>query len=162
MRTRQNTFAGAIFVAVLLLSGCGSDGDTDSAGGSQDGENAAPATQNACPVDGCEITIDAVEPAGDELLVTWSANFQPDFSKNHIHVYWDIYSAAQVSSDATSRGVEQGVWVPTDAFPTYTTDEVVSTAERGGSTTLCVTTSDGDHNVIDDTAVHCVDVSEHL
>ena len=63
------------------------------------------------------MTISDVENDGDELRITWEANFTPDFSKNHIHVYWDTYSADQVSDDAADRGVEQGEWVPTDEYP---------------------------------------------
>ncbi len=95
-------------------------------------------------------------------MLTWSANFDPDVAKNHIHLYWDIYSADQVSGDAADRGVEQGNWVPTDAYPTITTSDVISVAERGGSTMLCVTASDGDHNVIDSGSVDCRDVSDLL
>jgi hypothetical protein len=158
MRERAEKLAGGILLVAAVLVGCGSDDDSSA---TNTDTEAAP-TQNACPVDGCEVTIDTVEADGDELKLTWSANFAPDFSKNHIHVYWDTYSVGQVSSDATANGLEQGVWVPTDAYPTYTTDEVISTASREGSTTLCVTTSDGDHNVIDKDLVNCVDVSSHL
>ena len=161
MRVKAELLVGALLVLALTLAACGSDSDT-AADDQESTSESAQATQNACPVDGCVITIDSVESDGDELKLTWSANFTPDFSKNHIHVYWDTYSAAQVSSDATENGLEQGVWVPTDAYPTYTTAEVVSTSARDGSTTLCVTTSDGDHNVISTQQVNCVDVSEYL
>src|SRR3546814_12161926 len=43
---------------------------------------------NACPVDGCEVTIAEVAKAGDELAVTLDANFMPDVSRNHFHVWW--------------------------------------------------------------------------
>ena len=86
----------------------------------------------------------------------------PDVSKNHIHIYWDIYKADQVSSDAEDRGVKQGEWVPTDEVPTYETESAVSTANRGDSTTLCVTAGDRDHAVIDSEIVDCYDVSDLL
>ena len=143
-------------MTAFVLMGCGSD--TSSSAGIPE----TTPTQNACPVDGCRVQIDSVEKDGEELELTWSANFNPDFSKNHIHVYWDTYTAAEVSSDATANGLEQGVWVPTDAYPTYITSEVVSTSAREGSTTLCVTTANGDHNVIDKDAVECMDVSSSL
>ena len=73
--------------------------------------------QNACPVDGCKISIDDVVRDGDEVKVTWTANFRPDFSRNHIHVYWDTFTADQVSDDAAARGVTQGSWHPTDEYP---------------------------------------------
>ena len=86
---------------------------------------------------------------GDELKLTWDANFVPSASNNHIHVYWDTYTAEQVSNDAAARGVDQGEWVPTDAFPDYVTEGATSVANRGDSTQLCVTAGDSDHNVID-------------
>jgi len=169
MGTLKNLLTGGTLAVLLLVLGCGSDAvDTPAAGteattaDQTTADQSTEPTQNACPVDGCRVSIEAAEPTDDELLLTFEANYLPDFSKNHIHVYWDIYTAAEVSSDAVANGLEQGVWVPTDSYPTYTTAEVVSTAERGGSSTLCVTTSDGDHNVIDKDAVHCVDVSQHL
>ena len=57
----------------------------------------------------------------------------PDFSKNHIHVYWDKYTADQVSNDAAARGVTQGEWVPTGDYPQYVTEGAVSTSVRGDS-----------------------------
>lgn len=117
---------------------------------------------NACPADGCAIKIVDTARKGDEIAVTWKANFTPDISMNHIHVYWDIYSADQVSSDAEARGVQQGKWVPTDAYPTYVTKGAVSVDTRGDSTTICVTAGDGDHAVIDSSIVDCRDVSDLL
>src|SRR3546814_1180610 len=56
---------------------------------------------NACPVDGCQVRIVSVEKAGDELQVTFEANYAPDFSKNHFHVWWgENYSVEQVSNNA--------------------------------------------------------------
>ncbi len=147
-----------VAAAALALAGCGSDG-TDSAGATED--DAAP-TSNACPPDGCAITFDDIEASGSELSITWIANFAPDFARNHIHIYWDIYDAAQVSADAEANGLDQGEWVPTDAYPTFVTEGAVSTEARGESTTLCVTTADRDHNVIDSAAVDCRDVSDLL
>ena len=140
----------------LVLAACG-DSDDDAAGGSE-----APTT-NACPVDGCEITILDVEPEGSELKVTWDSNFLPDFSKNHIHFYWDTYSPEEVSGNAeTEYGVEQGNWVPTDVTPSIVTEGPTSVANRGDSTTLCVTAADFDHNVLDPTIENCFDVSDLL
>lgn len=117
---------------------------------------------NACPAEGCAITIVDAARQGDEVAVTWEANFKPDVAKNHIHVYWDIYTADQVSSDAEARGVKQGEWVPTDVLPTYVTESAVSVDTRGGSTTICVTAGDRDHAVIDSSLVDCRDVSDLL
>jgi hypothetical protein len=159
---------------VLAVAACGSD---DSGSGSSDGTS-APATDaadsgdtaadaggdaaNACPADGCAITILDVVRSGDELEVTWEQNFAPDLDRNHIHVYWDTYTADQVSSDAADRDVEQGEWVPIDAPETFVTEGAVSVAVRGDSTTVCVTASDGDHAVIDSSIVDCRDVSDLL
>lgn len=143
---------------VLVLAACGGD-DTAADGG---GDSAEGPVSNACPSDGCEVRIANVTAIGDELGVTFDANFLPDVSRNHIHIYWDTYTADQVSSDAESRGVAQGDWHPTDAYPNYTTESAVSLANRGDSTTLCVTAADRDHAVLDSSIVHCVDVSSEL
>ncbi len=135
------------------------DGET---GESSDGEDDS-AADNACPADGCTLSISEFNAdEGGEVLVTFDANFAPDFSANHIHIYWDTYTADQVSADAADRGVEQGAWVATDEFPTYLTEADVSIEARDGSTTLCVTAADGDHNVIDSSVFECVDVSGAL
>ncbi|MDQ1520649.1 MAG: hypothetical protein QOI55_1722, partial [Actinomycetota bacterium] len=117
--------------STLVLGGCGGDDASNKASES----TAKPAAQrNACPVDGCKITILDVKPEGKELRVTWKANYAPDFSKNHIHIYWDTYTADQVSNDAADRGVKQGEWVPTADYPEFVTKGAVSTAKRAGST----------------------------
>ncbi|MGI8513583.1 MAG: hypothetical protein ACR2NT_00295, partial [Acidimicrobiia bacterium] len=117
---------------------------------------------NACPADGCRITIVDVTREGDELAITWEANFAPDVSRNHIHVYWDIYTADQVSSDAEAQGTTQGEWVPTDADPQFVTESEVSVANRGTSTTVCVTAGNRDHAVVDSALFDCRDVSGQL
>lgn len=118
--------------------------------------------ENACPVEGCSVKILKVVRHGRELQITWHANYAPDESRNHIHVYWDIYTADQVSNDAASRGVKQGEWVPTDAYPAFVTEGAVSVAKRGKSTTLCVTAGDGNHDVIDSSIVNCHKVTNLL
>ncbi len=155
----------AASVAALALAACGEDEPSEPAAGAEVTEEApddAEPVSNACPIDGCEIAITGAEASGDEIVVTWQANFEPDVSKNHIHIYWDIFEADQVSSDAEDRGVKQGEWVPTDEVPTYETESAVSTANRGESTTLCVTAGDRDHAVIDSEIVDCYDVSDLL
>jgi hypothetical protein len=151
-------------IAALALVACGSD---EPSGGPLSGPTATEPTSaapvaNACPADGCAIAIVDVAREGKEIAVTWEANFVPNVSKNHIHVYWDIYSADQVSSDAEARGVTQGEWVPTDVIPTYVTESAVSVDTRGDSTTICVTAGDRDHAVIDSSIVDCQDVSDLL
>jgi hypothetical protein len=152
-----------LIVLVVAAGGCGSDDNAEPAATTTQGDDASQTdAQNACPVDGCEISITDAQLEGQELRVVWSANFVPDFSKNHIHVYWDSYTAEQVSNDAAARGQTQGEWVPTDDYPEFVTEDVVSTAARGTSTTVCVTAGDRDHNVIDASIVDCRDVSSLL
>ena len=52
------------------------------------GYAAAESMPNACPVDGCVVTIVDIKPSGEELEVTFESNFGPDVSKNHFHVWW--------------------------------------------------------------------------
>jgi hypothetical protein len=148
----------AAMVAITALAGCGDD---DSASVDQAGAEADGTAANACPQDGCVVGIADVVAAGDELTITFEADFAPDLDRNHFHVYWDVFSAQQVSSDAVDNGVEQGEWVPTDSNP-YTTEGATSTSVRGESTMLCVTAADGDHAVIDTSSVECQDVSDLL
>jgi hypothetical protein len=159
----RSVACGLIGLAVfsLAVSACGGDDDDAGASGSTT-TAAAGASQNACPVDGCSVTILSAEKEGNELRLRWKANYTPSFSKNHIHVYWDIYTADQVSNDAATRGVEQGEWVPTDDYPEFVTTGAVSTAVRKGSTKVCVTAGDRDHNVIDSSITNCRDVSDLL
>lgn len=118
---------------------------------------------NACPVDGCEVKILAVKPAGDELALTFKANFKPDVSKNHLHVWWgEQYDVKQVGINATTFGVEQGKWHRHDDYPNYTTTGAASTSIRDGTVTICVTAADRNHNVLDASLYHCVDASDNL
>jgi len=151
-------------ISAMALAACGNDEPSEgaTAGPPATGPTSSGPVANACPADGCAITIVDAAREGDEIAVTWEANFDPDVSKNHIHVYWDIYTADQVSSDAEARGVTQGEWVPTDVVPTYVTESAVSVDTRGDSTTICVTAGDRDHAVIDASLVDCRDVSDLL
>ena len=150
--------------AAIALVGCGSDSDSGSPASSAATSTSAAAgpVQNACPVDGCKISIDKVLREGDEVKVTWTANFRPDFARNHIHVYWDTFSADQVSNDAGTRGVAQGSWHPTDEYPLYTTQSEASVARRAGSSRICVTAGDRNHDVIDTQLFQCTDVKDLL
>ena len=126
--------------------------------------SAAEAMPNACPVDGCEVKIAAVKTSGDELELTFEANFTPDVSKNHIHVWWgEKYTVQQAGRGAKPiYGVEKGAWHRHDDYPTYVTQGAASTGERAGAVSLCVSAADRDHNILDIKAYHCVDVSGHL
>lgn len=157
-------FTSALVLSLALLaSACGSDsGDaTDDAAESETADEGS-ATQNACPSEGCTIEFGELTKSGDEIEVTWEINFEPDLNNNHIHIYWNKFTAAQVSNDATDRGVDQGEWVPTDLTPSYVTEGAASTSVRGDSTTLCLVAADRDHNVIDEGAEICRDVSDLL
>lgn len=167
MLSRRVRLAGRLVVTVAALAvfgaGCGSDDDTKSSGSTSTTGGSSEPVQNACPVDGCQITIDDVVKDGDELEITWTANFDPDVSRNHIHVYWDTYDPAQVSNDAESaHNVTQGEWVPTDDYPAFTSEGAVAVGQRGTSTTVCVTAGDKDHNVIDVGVENCRDVAALL
>ena len=159
MRTKLSWFSFAALSMAVLISSCGSDAKKATTTSSP---KSTAAQQNACPVDGCSITITDVRKQGTELRLTWKANFTPNFSKNHIHVFWDKFTADQVSNDAAARGKVQGEWVPTDDYPVYVTGDVVSTAKRGTSTSVCVTAGDRDHNVIDSSIVNCRNVADLL
>lgn len=119
---------------------------------------------NACPVDGCQVKIVSVEKAGDELEVTFEANYAPDFSKNHFHVWWgENYTVEQVSNNAeTVHHVKQGDWHPTADYPAYTTQSSVSVKERGEATTLCVSPGDRNHDIIDVKIMDCRSVADLL
>jgi len=157
---------------VFLLAACGSDddgGDASSDDGSSETTAAADESSddggdegNACPVDGCTITISEVTATDSgELEVTWETNFDPDVSRNHVHVYWNTYTPEQVSNDAeTTHEVEQGQWVPTDADPTYVTAEAVSVEVRDEADQICVTAADRDHNVLDVETQDCFDITD--
>jgi len=119
---------------------------------------------NACPVDGCEVRIASAAAHDGEVALTLEANFMPDLSKNHVHVWWgEQFSVEQVSNNAeTVHGVEQGSWHPTDAYPDYVTQSAASTAVREGATTLCVSAADRNHDILDPARFHCVDVGDAL
>lgn len=119
---------------------------------------------NACPVDGCEVKILSVDPAGEELVLMLEANFTPDNARNHLHMWWgEQYTVKQVGRNAKSEfGEEQGKWHRHDSYPEYTTTGAASVAVRDGSSTLCVTAADRDHNVLDAELFHCVDVSKYV
>lgn len=119
---------------------------------------------NACPVDGCKVAITSVENAGDEVKIIFDANFMPDLSKNHLHVWWgDNFDVRQVSNNAeTEYGVKQGDWHPTDEYPEYTTQSAASVATRGEATTICVSAADRNHDILDPELVECMSVADHL
>lgn len=119
---------------------------------------------NACPVDGCSVEIASVTNQDGELAVILNANFEPDISKNHFHIWWgELYDVKQVSNNAeTVHNVSQGDWHPTDAYPNYMTTGVTSLSQRGEAVTLCVSAADRNHDIIDPEALNCVDVSANF
>jgi hypothetical protein len=114
-------------------------------------------------VDGCEVEIIEVNRAGDELVITFKANFMPDVSKNHLHVWWgENFDVKQVGRNAKTFGVEKGKWHRHDDYPKYTTTGAASTSIRGSAVTVCVTAADRNHNILDATLFNCVDASSYL
>ena len=117
---------------------------------------------NTCPTEGCRVTIQGIEDAGEELKLSFSSNYLPNISGNHFHVYWDRFEARQVSNDAASKhGVEQGEWEPTADNP-FTTSGTVAVGRRAEAARICVTPGDANHNVIDPAASDCRDVAGFL
>ena len=125
---------------------------------------AADVLPNACPVDGCVVEIVGVKRAGDEIQLTLKANYTPDMSKNHIHVWWgENFTVQQVSNNAeTVYKVKQGDWHPMADYPVYITQSAASTKVRGNAKTLCVSPADRNHDILDVKIFHCVDVSGAL
>lgn len=156
-----------------LLSSCGEDDPTGTAqdqttvsttahSGGDTAHSGGSTLPNACPAEGCKVRIASVVRDGRELKITFDANYTPDISRNHHHVYWDTYTARQVTSDAQTRfGVTQGTWVATRDNP-YTTGDAVSVGSRGTATKVCVTAGDRRHNVIDPAIFDCRDVTDLL
>jgi len=159
MKSLPRKLLYCVATAVLVVSACGGDDEGGDTTTTPAGEGPV---ANACPAEGCSITITDVQNGGDELEITWDANFLPDVSKNHVHVYWDTFKAEEVSSDAEANGFTQGDWSPTGEYPTYVTESGASVANRGTSTTLCVTAANRDHAVLDPSLVNCRDVGDEL
>lgn len=128
------------------------------------GVYAADPLPNACPVDGCMVMITKVEPADDELELTFQANFTPDVAKNHFHVWWgENFTVKQVGRSAvTEHGVTQGRWHRHDDYPTYITTGAASTSVRGEAKTICVSAADRNHNILDVNIYHCFDAGSYL
>src|SRR5262249_41954496 len=119
---------------------------------------------NACPVDGCMVEIIDVKRVGDELQLTLKANFTPDISKNHIHVWWgENFTVKQVSNNAEPvYKVKQGEWHPMADYPVYITQSAASLKVRGNAKTICVSPADRNHDILDVKVFQCVDVSSKL
>lgn len=145
---------------VLLTSCAGGDGEQN------EGLEGVPASQegdlllNLCPDRGCRVEISEAERQEGELQLTFEANFAPDLARNHFHVYWDNFSAQQVSSDAGARfGVRRGDWSEAEENP-FTTNGATSVTARGNSMIICVTAADLNHSVIDPQYSDCFNVGE--
>jgi hypothetical protein len=165
---RRFIVCGAI---VVSIGACGGSDEVADVAAAPVASAAAPAEAgadelpNACPVEGCKISIVSAERNGDEIALVFETNYTPDFERNHMHVFWDSQEPGSVSSDFAAKGFAvQGKWNPTDEYPGYSTqaDASVLSEFRGDSTTICVTAGDTDHAVIDATLVDCRDVSELL
>lgn len=113
---------------------------------------------NVCPPEGCRVDIEAIDRQGSELSLTLRSNFKPSLDRNHFHVYWDNFSAEQVSEDSVLRfHVRKGDWEATEDNP-YLTSGAASLESRGESMALCVTAADAGNNVIDPELSDCFDV----
>lgn len=115
---------------------------------------------NDCTDDGCLARIIRAEANGDEVVLTFDANFQPDGAGNHFHIYWDNWDAEEVSASYP----DPGTWAARAEYPDYDTglDPATSTAgdARGDSDTLCVTPADASHVVIDPDVSDCWDLGD--
>lgn len=153
-------FHGLLFLGVCaLLTSC-------SGGPGQGADAAAPAGAegelllNLCPEEGCRVEVTAAERQGEELLLSLQANFAPDLARNHIHIYWDNFSAEQVGSDSPARfGVRQGEWAEVERT-SFATSGRVSVSARGESMMICATAADLDHRVINPRQSDCFEVGE--
>lgn len=151
----------------LLLGTCALLISCSGVDGKQDALEETPASEgelliNLCPDRGCRVEISEVERQGGELQLTFEANFAPDLARNHLHVYWDNFSAQQVSVDAGIRfGVRQGDWTETDEN-VFVTSGATMVGARGDSMVICVTVADLNHSVIDPQHSDCFDVGELL
>ncbi|MGF1596992.1 MAG: hypothetical protein ACFCVK_08660 [Acidimicrobiales bacterium] len=170
-RARSGGLPALLVAIIVSAAACGGDdAEGVSAGGEGDAgvvdeaPDGADELPNDCPAGGCVITIEGAKAGdGGEIQLTLDANYTPDFERNHIHVYWDVYEAGAVSADFQNNGYdEQGRWDPTDSYPRYLTqaETSVASAFRQGSTTLCVTAANSDHTVIDASIVDCMDVGD--
>jgi hypothetical protein len=159
-RARSLPVVVALGFAVTMTACGGSSGK--SAVSTTSSANQSSTLPNACPADGCKVRIVSVTGAGAELKIAFEANYAPDVSRNHFHVFWDTYTPKQVSDDAEPRfGVTQGAWVPTSDNP-FTTTDAVAVAVRKQSTKVCVTAGDRNHNVIDPVLFDCRVVADLL
>ncbi len=164
-RGRQSVIGMAALAFTVAIGACGDDDDDPASRRAEAPTNtartspSAPRLANACPADGCKDRIVSASPAGRELRIKLKANYAPDVSRNHFHIYWSTFTAKQVSSDAQPRfGVKQGAWVPTADNP-FTTTGAVSVQAHKAAREICVTTGDRYHNVIDADLFACRDVS---
>ena len=95
--------------------------------------------------------------------MTWTANFHPDFSRNHIHVYWDTFTADQVSDDAARARRGAGLLAPHRRVSRRTRPRARHRwHDATGPTRLCVTAGDRNHDVIDAKLFECTDVKDLL
>ena len=92
------------------------------------------------------------------------ANFTPDMSKNHIHVWWgENYTVKQVSNNAEPvYKVKQGEWHPMADYPVYVTQSSASTKVHGNAKALCVSPADRNHDILEVKIFKCMDVSSAL
>ncbi|NNE73896.1 MAG: hypothetical protein HKN26_09545 [Acidimicrobiales bacterium] len=150
-RSPHRWLAGGMLLA-LVASACGSRFADDE-----------PPTSSTCPADeGCVVEFVSATVDGEQLTLTWTANFVPNANRNHLHIYWDTFTPAQVSDDASDRNVAQGLWTESASPTGFTTGGATAPAARGDATRLCAVAADRDHRVIDEGDQRCIDVTAAL
>jgi hypothetical protein len=80
----------------------------------------------------------------------------PDTSATHVHFYWNVFEANQVGTNAASFGAIQGNWELTDKQPFVPTGELLIENRPTEATGVCVTPTNGSHEVINPGNYHCV------
>jgi len=121
-----------------------------------------PAFSQACPEEGCIVEIASIQPAGDEFIVQFRSNFQPEMSGNHFHLWWKSeLDVRSMSLDEEVRlGDPKGEWDPTENYPLHVTTGASSFQNRGDSNELCVSAGDARHNIIDPDVYDCKSVPD--
>ncbi len=101
--------------------------------------------------------IDSIAIVDGELEIEWTAlGFVPDTGATHVHFYWNVFETNQVGTNAASFGAVQGDWELTDKQPFVPARELLIENRPTDTTGVCVTPTNGSHQVIDPGNYHCV------
>jgi hypothetical protein len=121
--------------------------------------------EEACAAGARCAFIDTLEVAGDSLVVAWTASgFEPSFEQGffHAHFFWDIYSAEQVGTNASTFGVARGDWELTAKQPFVSATEMLVSNRPAPANKICVTVANSAHAVADPLVFDCLPISEDL